>query len=78
MSNCMGEHSGDAMVEDLQERISTLEAALRGLVDRLDVIHADPKYRAVWEIYMIHQGPYSGPQYGDELEIARKALKGDK
>lgn len=61
-------------VELLRRRISTLEAALRGLVDKLTLVHADERYKAVWTLSMIHGVPYNGPQYKDELEIARKAL----
>ena len=68
----------DLEINELEQRISTLEAALRGLVDRLDIVHADSKYRAVWTLHMIHNGPYDGPKYKDELDAARKALKGDK
>lgn len=61
-------------IECLQERISVLEAALRGLVTRLEQVHDSDQYRAVWQLWMIHHGPYSGPQYVKELESARKAL----
>jgi hypothetical protein len=50
-----------------------LADALRGLVDRLDDVHIDPAYKAVWEIHQLHAGPYAGPTYVADLEKARAA-----
>jgi len=55
--------------------IEQLKAALQALVDKLDEIHADPRYKSVWTSYMIHGGQYHGPTYVDELARARAALK---
>jgi len=63
----------DALVE---ARTAPLRAALQGLVDRLDEIHADPAYQSVWTSYMIHGGRYQGPTYVDALARARAALNG--
>ena len=49
--------------------------ALAGLVNRLDAIHADPRYESVWTSYMIHGGRYNGPTYVEELARARATLK---
>jgi hypothetical protein len=49
--------------------------ALKGLVDRLDEIHADPAYESVWTVHQIHMGRYRGPTYIDALARARAALK---
>lgn len=56
----------------------TLHQALKGLVDRLDEIHADPAYRSVWTINQIHAGPYTGPTYVEALARARAALEEPK
>ena len=67
----------DSTVEALVEaRTAPLRAALKGLVDRLDEIHADPRYESVWASYMIHGGRYNGPTYVEELARARAALIG--
>lgn len=49
-------------------------AALRALVERLDVVHADPTYQTVWVLAQIHGAPYEGPKYDVELSAARAAL----
>jgi hypothetical protein len=48
--------------------------AAQALVDRLEFIHADPAYMAVWTSNHIHNGPYSGPQYKNELDDLKAAL----
>jgi hypothetical protein len=53
-----------------------LRAALQGLVDRLDQIHADPAYKSVWTSYHVHGGRYDGPTYVEALARARAALAG--
>lgn len=55
-------------------RLEALREALRGLVRRLDEIHADGRYKAVWEISQLHVGPYIGPTYVEALNAARAAL----
>jgi hypothetical protein len=59
----------------LLARVAKLEAALSGLVYRLDEIHEDLAYKAVWTSYMLHGGRYQGPTYVDALAEARAALK---
>ena len=51
-----------------------LREALQGLVDRLDEISADPEFRSVWTLHMVHVGNYRGPNWVDALERARAAL----
>jgi chromosome segregation ATPase len=49
--------------------------ALRGLVTRLDEVHASPEYRGVWELSFLRNGAYRGPTYTEALDAAR-ALSG--
>lgn len=51
-----------------------LETAARTLLDRMDVIHAHPLYRRVWELAQLHGGPYEGPKYQEQVKALREAL----
>jgi hypothetical protein len=53
-------------------------SAARALLERLDLVHADDRYKAVWEIAQLHIGPYTGLQYESELLALRKALVTDE
>lgn len=55
----------------------THREALEALVKRLDEVHADPQYRGVWQMHMIHGGRYSGLTYTAELKAAHEALTED-
>jgi len=57
-----------------REDSTRLVDALTTLVSRLDAVHADPRYIAVWFSYQIHGGQYTDPTYHDELKAARAAL----
>ena len=48
---------------------------LSNLVRRLDEIHDDPRYKAVWESFMLHGGRYTEPTYTEQLEAARAYLQ---
>ena len=48
--------------------------ALHLLVSRLDAVHQDERYKAVWISYMIHGGNYTDPKYDKELDVAREFL----
>lgn len=48
--------------------------ALSRLVRKLEAVHEDPRYKAVWESYMIHGGQYTEPKYTEELKGARELL----
>ena len=50
-------------------------SSAKKLVAKLDAVHADPKYRAVWTNAEIHGMRYSGPRYDDELESLREVLE---
>ena len=60
---------------DEHEYHEEMRAALEGLVNRLDEIHADPAYKSVWTSYYVHGGRYRGPTYVDALARARAALE---
>lgn len=49
-------------------------ARLKKLVEKLEAVHADPRYLAVWQSYMIHGGRYTEPTYTAELEAAKAFL----
>jgi hypothetical protein len=57
------------------ERVRELRAALEGLVDRLEEIHADPAYKSVWTMYYVHGGRYHGPTYVEALARAKAELR---
>jgi hypothetical protein len=57
-----------------EDRVTELQKALSGLVNKLDEVEASPEYKGVWGLYYVHGGKYSGPQYGDERDAAREAL----
>jgi hypothetical protein len=57
----------------VEEELSA-RAALRALIDRLDLVHEDERYKSVWMMYMIHGGRYDGPTYEQELRDAKRAL----
>jgi len=74
----------EEFARSLGERIAALEAenrrlrdALRVLVERLDFVHANPAYKEVWYIALVHGFRYQGPKYVVELEAAKKALAGE-
>lgn len=52
-------------------------AALKGLVDQLDLVHNSPEYIGVWTLSQLHNGYYNGPFYTDALAAARAALKSE-
>lgn len=53
---------------------SAIRKAAAALVAKLDAIHEDPRYQAVWIIAKVRNGSYEGPQYRDELEALRSLL----
>lgn len=52
------------------------EAAL-ALVEKLDLIHANPEYQSVWILSANHGRPYAGPTYSEELAALKAALQHD-
>lgn len=57
--------------------MSDIRIALQKLVARLDEVHRHPAYGSVWAVHQMHCGPYEGPTYTHELELARAVLKVD-
>lgn len=53
----------------------SIETLARRLVEKMDLIHNDSAYRSVWFSAPLHQGPYTGPQYVEEINALREALK---
>jgi hypothetical protein len=56
--------------EGLVEALRTLKA----LAKRLEVVHSDTRYKAVWQSYQMHAGVYSEPTYTAEFEAALSLL----
>ncbi len=54
--------------------LSEAREVVRTLVNRLDAVHADPTFMAVWEVAQAHRGVYLGPTYIHELLAARSWL----
>ena len=59
----------------IQTVVSKVEKAARELVEKLDKVHKNPAYVGVWTVSQIHQGPYQGPNYTEELKKLKDALK---
>jgi len=61
----------------LRAENARLRAALDGLVEKLDEVHADRQYQAVWQCSRLRYGQYTGPTYTEELAKAKAALAGE-
>lgn len=68
-----GEKSGLINVPLYASPPDALKAAKR-LLDKIDAIHEDERFKSVWAIAHLHIRPYTGPQYADELAALRAAL----
>ena len=51
--------------------------ALRDLVEQLDAVHKDSRYRTVWEIAQDSGNRYEGPFYTEQLAAARAEMQGE-
>ncbi len=71
VEDLLREIDGHAEIAALKVERDGLRMGLKGLVDRLDYVHADPAYRSVWTVNQLHTGPYTGPTYVVDLEKAR-------
>ncbi len=60
---------------DLLAERDRLRSAAQALVDQIDLVHADPENIAVWIYSDLHRGPYSGPQYNNELNALKQVLQ---
>lgn len=52
----------------------TVTEAARALVAKLNEVHADPRYMAIWYLAAAHGAPYDGPKYEAELQALTAAL----
>jgi hypothetical protein len=59
------------------ERLLDVARKARALSDKLEAIHDDPRYQAVWMSYQVHGGNYLEPTYMNELDALRKALEAE-
>lgn len=62
-------------MDEFKEQIFTLRTALAGLVGRLDRVHADSRYKVVWESFADQGRYYNELTYTAELETARTVLE---
>lgn len=53
-----------------------MEKAAEALVNKLELIHEDPKFQSVWIMAHNRGCPYDGPTYEKELNDLKTALKG--
>lgn len=53
---------------------SRVVATARVLLSKLDAVHRDPRFQAVWVNAEIHGMTYSGLSYDHELEDLRAAI----
>lgn len=65
----------DSMLKEHAGREGVLYDALKDLLDRLDVVHEDERYKSVWQISQLHVGQYKGPTYEEEYNNARRLVK---
>ena len=47
----------------------------RELLNKIDLVDSSDEYKSVWTINWIYARPYSGPNFGKELENLRYALE---
>ena len=59
----------------LRAHVAKLEAALGGLVQRIDEIGNDPDFKTMQTVFYTHGFKYGGPSWAEALEEARAALK---
>lgn len=69
------EASSPVETSALQTERDTYCLVLGTLVRKLEAIHEDPRYKAVWQSFMLHGGQYTEPTYTEELEAAQKILR---
>ncbi len=60
-------------INALPALLEIVEAA-EAMRKKLETIHEDSLYSAVWTSWQIHHGPYVGPQYAAEFDALRVAL----
>jgi len=57
------------------EYLWSLEDAVRKFSKKLDEIHADEQYKAVWTLAMVHGLTYQGPTYKDEYASLKRIME---
>lgn len=67
---------GKESSEDLKKEVVELRLGLRNLVNKLNLIGANPQYLSVWTLHMVHGGHYTGPTWEAEKIAAEKLLGG--
>jgi hypothetical protein len=60
--------------EKARDELATLKALATSLCDRMEVVHNDRRYFAVWQNAQNHMGKYEGPTYTDELGALQDAV----
>jgi hypothetical protein len=73
----LDEAEGSCTMCQQQARIAVLgrvATTALTLLAKLDTMHADGAYAAVWTSYAIHGGVYRGPQYVDEKSAVQREL----
>ena len=55
--------------------IERLKSSLECLVNKLDAIGNDPQFNGIFSLHHIHGGRYTGPNWSEELQCARDAIK---
>ena len=59
----------------LRESVTpSLADALSDLIAQLDVVHNDYRYKFLWDLIQRRIGPYTGPTYDKQLNVARAVL----
>lgn len=58
----------------LRKRAAALEAVTSALVNQIRVVENSREYQDVWFTNQLHNGPYTGPQYGAEIDAVESAL----
>jgi hypothetical protein len=66
---------GAPRAEAAEANVRELEAALRNLVSQIEAVTRSHEYEMVWIIAQSHLGPYKGPTFIAELDVARAALR---
>ena len=64
------------MATGMEDPKDKVVVAARSLVKKLELVHKDPRYQAVWSLWQGHCSgkSYSGPMYDGELKVLVEAL----
>ena len=55
--------------------IEHLKTVLRALIAKLDAISANQQFQGVWMLHQVHGGQYTGPNWSEEVKLAREAIR---